>query len=435
MANGTDFYTVKRGETLSEVAQRHGTTADQLCRINGIKNPDKIEAGQKIALNAKAVCKVTVQLLDREHNPIPNAKVRMDYGAKRKVLSSGKNGRVPAILTTTPEDQVKIFIACADGTWKQITEVTSGWGNKLVTLVSPKIKIEAKTRPHPKDASGRPILDPGTTGKIPVKPPSHPETTESKGMLQALFGDNKGLKSEQTTGRSGLPILTLSNDQVKFDFLSGYTGEKITDNDYRKAAKELGCEVEVLKAIGEQESGKLKALGLGSFDKQHRPTILYERHCFSKLTNGTYDKTNSDISSPTAYIAGTVKKDKKYFDDGNHYGLFSWQYMKFAKAYALNKDAAIRSCSWGTFQVMGDNFNICGFGSSFEFAKAMSKSELEHLKALVAFCKGNKLQHALITKNWPIIAKVYNGPSYKKNEYDQYLKDYYEMFLQRGKQK
>jgi len=414
MPNANKFYTIKKGDTLSEIAQRHGTSTKQLCKINGIKNPDKIGEGQVIALNAKAVCKVTVQLLDRDRNPIPNAKVRMEYSGKRKEISSKQNGRVPTILTRTPEDLVRIFIARADGTWKQITEVASGWGNKLVTLVSPKIKFDGKTMPHPKDTSGKPVRDPKKTDKKPVTPPVNPETTKSKGKPHGDYGDGKGPKTDPTTDKNGLPVKDVTNDQVKLDFLKGYTGEKITEEDYKKAAKELGCEVEVIRAIGEQETNKLKKLGLGSFDKKNRPTILYERHYFSRLTKHKYDRVNPDISSPTPYTQGTARLGGKPFDDGQHFGLFSWQYKKLAKAFALN----------------------CGFSSAFEFAKAMSKSEMEHLKAMVAYCKANNLQTALKNKNWQTIAKVYNGPGYKKKKkeerYDLNLEKIYNRLKNKG---
>lgn len=42
------YYTVKRGDTLSEIATKYGTTTNELTRLNSIKNPDKIYAGQKI---------------------------------------------------------------------------------------------------------------------------------------------------------------------------------------------------------------------------------------------------------------------------------------------------------------------------------------------------------------------------------------------------
>lgn len=42
------YYTVKAGETLSGIAQKYGTTYTKLAQMNGISNPDKINAGQTI---------------------------------------------------------------------------------------------------------------------------------------------------------------------------------------------------------------------------------------------------------------------------------------------------------------------------------------------------------------------------------------------------
>ena len=42
------YYTIKSGDTLSEIASKYGTTVSQICSWNGIKNANKIYAGQKI---------------------------------------------------------------------------------------------------------------------------------------------------------------------------------------------------------------------------------------------------------------------------------------------------------------------------------------------------------------------------------------------------
>lgn len=42
------YYTVKRGDTLSGIASKYGTTYQHLAQINGIANPNKIRAGQRI---------------------------------------------------------------------------------------------------------------------------------------------------------------------------------------------------------------------------------------------------------------------------------------------------------------------------------------------------------------------------------------------------
>lgn len=46
--NGAQYYTIRPGDTLSGIAAKYGTTYQQLARINGIANPDKIYAGQRI---------------------------------------------------------------------------------------------------------------------------------------------------------------------------------------------------------------------------------------------------------------------------------------------------------------------------------------------------------------------------------------------------
>ena len=41
-------YTIQRGDTLSEIALRYGTTVNELVQLNGIRNPNKIYIGNKI---------------------------------------------------------------------------------------------------------------------------------------------------------------------------------------------------------------------------------------------------------------------------------------------------------------------------------------------------------------------------------------------------
>lgn len=43
-------YTVVKGDTLSEIAQKYGTTVDTLAQLNGIKNPNLIVVGQVLKL-------------------------------------------------------------------------------------------------------------------------------------------------------------------------------------------------------------------------------------------------------------------------------------------------------------------------------------------------------------------------------------------------
>ena len=45
---GATYYTIKSGDTLSGIASKYGTTYQKLAQMNGISNPNKIYAGQKI---------------------------------------------------------------------------------------------------------------------------------------------------------------------------------------------------------------------------------------------------------------------------------------------------------------------------------------------------------------------------------------------------
>jgi LysM repeat protein len=45
-------YSVQQGDTLSSIAQRFGTTADELARINALTNPNTLDIGQKLKIPA-----------------------------------------------------------------------------------------------------------------------------------------------------------------------------------------------------------------------------------------------------------------------------------------------------------------------------------------------------------------------------------------------
>lgn len=50
--NGSNIYVVQAGDTLSEIAQKYGTTYQELARLNNISNPNLIVVGQKIKISA-----------------------------------------------------------------------------------------------------------------------------------------------------------------------------------------------------------------------------------------------------------------------------------------------------------------------------------------------------------------------------------------------
>lgn len=154
----------------------------------------------------------------------------------------------------------------------------------------------------------------------------------------------------------------------------------LTEADYILAADELGNGVtpKHMKASKKVEAPR------GAFDDDGRPSILYERHVFSRNTapKGRFNSSHPDISAAAGYGPGG-------------YGAFSAQYPKLGRAYALDPEAAFEACSWGAFQVLGENAASLGYQSARAMALELAKSETAHLDSYVRFIRENGLAAAL----------------------------------------
>lgn len=183
----------------------------------------------------------------------------------------------------------------------------------------------------------------------------------------------------------------------------------LTEEAIREAANNLGVDVACVKAVAEVES-----LGNG-FNSTGMVKILFERHKFYKFIAQKYGvpKANQlaamhpDICSPKAggYTSSTATEHKR-----------------LDKAIAIDRECAMKSASWGRFQVMGFNYATAGFANVEDFCVAMWKSEDEHLRAFVNFIKADANMHRhLKNRNWAAFANAYNGPAYAQNKYDTKL--------------
>lgn len=180
---------------------------------------------------------------------------------------------------------------------------------------------------------------------------------------------------------------------------------KLTEADWIDAAQRLEVPVAAIKAVAEVE-----APGAG-FLPSGEPRILFERHKFSQHTRGKYDESHPDISHP---------KWGGYGSEGS-------QHDRLAKAANLDRDAALKSASWGRFQILGENWKQAGAASLQDFINAMYASERGQLLAFVAFILNDKRLHkSLKAKDWQTFARIYNGPSYAKNRYDIKLAEAYQ---------
>jgi hypothetical protein len=172
--------------------------------------------------------------------------------------------------------------------------------------------------------------------------------------------------------------------------------QKLTEQDYLEAAKELNCDVAAIKAVAEVESAG------GGFLPDGRPKILFERHIFSRLTKRKWDANYPDISNRES---GGYKGGEAEYD-------------RLRKAYELDYWAAHLSCSWGKFQILGTNFVAAGFRSIQEFVVAMQKDEQEHLNAFVNYVEHNSLDDEIREHRWTDFARLYNGKFFWRHKYD-----------------
>lgn len=180
--------------------------------------------------------------------------------------------------------------------------------------------------------------------------------------------------------------------------------KQLTDKDIRKAAESIGCDVAAIKAVVDVESRGNGFLSSGE------PVILFEGHIFHRLTKGKFTvKGNEDISHR--------RWTRKFYRLNQH--------ERLQKAEKLDRDAALKSASWGLFQIMGFNHKACGFRTVQQFINDMYHSEGKHLEAFVKFIKSQRIDKHLISKDWSEFARRYNGAGYKANAYDTKLEKAY----------
>jgi hypothetical protein len=85
---------------------------------------------------------------------------------------------------------------------------------------------------------------------------------------------------------------------------------------------------------------------------------------------------------------------------------------------ALDPWAAFQACSYGKFQILGENFRACGFDTPWAFAFSQAYDEASQLKAFESYIKANGILSPLRVALWSTVAAMYNGTAYRVNQYD-----------------
>jgi hypothetical protein len=181
----------------------------------------------------------------------------------------------------------------------------------------------------------------------------------------------------------------------------------LTEEDFQRASVKSGLEVNIVKAVTEVEAVQFGFFSTGA------PVVLFERHHFYRLVRnlkGTpfankLSIDNPDICSPEpgGYVGGKR------------------ELLRLNKARAIDDEAALKSASYGLFQIMGFNHEQAGYDTVRKYYNAMCQSEDNQLDAFVNYLISDKdktLITSLKKKDFASFAREYNGSAYKKNNYD-----------------
>lgn len=162
-------------------------------------------------------------------------------------------------------------------------------------------------------------------------------------------------------------------------------------------------------------------------------SILFERHIFHRqLFNSIMD--NPKLLDKVAKVVGKTISNNDTFEalkllsnkypaicnhlSGGYVGGMA-EYKRLNVAKEIHEISAYNSASFGLYQIMGFNAKLCGFEHGLEMYKAMETSEFYHLLAFAKFLESNPVIYKHFkNKDYPAMARVYNGPAYAKNKYD-----------------
>jgi len=201
-------------------------------------------------------------------------------------------------------------------------------------------------------------------------------------------------------------------------------GMTLSETDFQNAATQLGSgiSVNIIKAFATVESG-----GRSGFGPAKLPVIAFEGHLFRKYTKHIYDQAHPLLSYPYKKKAGP-QWQALYIG-----GPAEWE--RLWRAMSLDKEAALKSASVGTFQIMGFNYKLAGFDSVQDFWDAhMQGGAAAHMAAFISFLinGGHAKALAQVTGNpetCRAIASRYNGAAYADNNYHVKIAKAYLKFI------
>ncbi|TCN40213.1 LysM domain-containing protein [Kribbella orskensis] len=118
-------YTVKPGDTLSEIAQANGADWHELARLNNLKDPDLILIGQTLQLDG--VKKSTVRHTERRAKTTKSTKSSRSQSSRPKKTKTVKKARAPRSDTRASGGSANMSSG-----WRKVANCESGGNSRAV---------------------------------------------------------------------------------------------------------------------------------------------------------------------------------------------------------------------------------------------------------------------------------------------------------------
>ncbi|WP_172841979.1 N-acetylmuramidase domain-containing protein [Bradyrhizobium lablabi] len=147
------------------------------------------------------------------------------------------------------------------------------------------------------------------------------------------------------------------------------------------------------------------------------PVFLFERHIFRRELAA---RQPAKVAKAERFGLAIPKWDKatQYRDERNS----AQRLALLARAKAVDEDCALRSCSWGLPQIMGNECREVGFASATQMVEYLTTQGVAgHIELMIRFLKSRKLISAIERGDWAYVALRYNGEGYRQNQYDTRL--------------
>ena len=450
-------YTVQRGDTLGEIAQRFGTSVDQLARLNDISNPNLIHVGDTLKVPGNGNTDVgnggpvdtggTPGNVDVKPGQLPDTKnlseaEKFDFYANQvkqfgseaaqNDLDNGKR----VIVSLRVDSDTRVNAGKGEYNDRMAVIWQDGNGQKHVR------EIAANTEPSGQYEDGGPYerkrmgQDVNSDGRL-----------DQGRLADGTYTFNKG------TFRGHAAYLS-TNDQVaerdvnhngKFDdgvTQNGNHGMHIhrggTNNTYS-----AGCITadpthfnQFINAMGGQSRVENVVINTNRLTAQEaqpnqptEPTDNTQPTESKTLTEADFQRAANTLGVDIAAIKAVASVEAAgsgFLADGRAKILFEahifsdktggaydrsnpdissprWnsdlykggaaEYPRLEKAMELNETAALEAASWGKFQIMGFNHKAAGYDNVQDFVAAMGQSEGKHLDAFVNFIKAHPSMH------------------------------------------